>query len=145
MTKYKNVNEKYLAILAMLWNNAKELYKLSSNPGLEVYRLQSLVFSFAKQVVKVQEITERYQLAQEHKDLSELRRIKYISDRMSDEKAFAIIWDEVSEDYDSIVKAFKAESEQEIKVRSASEILEQSRLYRKQSEELAAEQIEIDL
>lgn len=145
MTQYKNVNEKYLATLAMLWNNAKELYKLSSNPGLEVYRLQSLVFSFAKQVVKVQEITERYKLAKEHKDLSELRRIQYISDRMSDEKAFAIIWDEVSEDYDSIVKAFKAESEQETKVRSALEILEQSREYRKQSEELAAEQIEIDL
>lgn len=145
MTQYKNINEKYLAILTMMWSNAKELYKLSSNPGLELYRMQSLVFSFARQVIRIQEITERYEQAKEHKDIAELRRIKYISDRMSDEKAFAIVWDEVAEDYDSIVKAFKDETEQTVKVRNAEEILEQSRAYRKQAEELAAEDFNIDL
>lgn len=145
MTQYKNINTKYLATLELLWNNAKELYKLSSNPGLELYRLQSLVYSFARQVARVQEITERFQAAKENNDILELRRIKFVSDRMSDEKAFAIIWDDVANDYNSILDAFKKETDAEVKVRSAEEILDNSKEYRKQQEISAADQIEIDL
>lgn len=145
MTQYKNVNEKYLATLTMLWNNAKELYKLSSNPGNEIYRLQTIVYSFAKQVVKVKDITKRRDEAQEAKDLSELRRIKFISDRMSDEKAFAMLWDTVSEDYDSILEAFKKESEAVTKARNSAYI-EQACLEGLMNARAAiAEEIDIDL
>lgn len=145
MTQYKNVNEKYLATLTMLWNNAKELYKLSSNPGNEIYRLQTIVYSFAKQVVKVKDITKRRDEAQEAKDLSELRRIKFISDRMSDEKAFAMLWDTVSEDYDSILEAFKKESEAVTKAKT-SKYIEQACLEGLMNARAAiAEEIDIDL
>ena len=145
MTQYKKVNEKYLGTLTFLWNNMKELYKLSSNPGLELYRMQSMMYVFARQVAKVHAITERYKEAEKDKDLSELHRIKYISDRMGDEKAYAILWEGIAEDYDNIVEAFKEESEATTKVRSSYEILERAKEYRKQAEEIAAEQIEIDL
>ena len=47
--------------------------------------------------------------------------------------------------YNSILDAFKKETEADIKVRSAEEILDSSKEYRKQQEISAADQIEIDL
>lgn len=145
MTQYKNINKEYLATLQILWNNYKELYKLSSNPGQELYRLQSVLYIFARQVVKVQELTAQFTAAKENNDLQELRRIKYVSERMSDEKAFVIVWEEAAEDYNNIVAAYKKETEAETKVKTAEEILEQSRTYLQQANERYAESLVIDL
>ena len=76
MTQYKNYNKQYLETLTKMWENLKELYKLTSNPGSEIYRVQSFVSSLAKQVVRVQDLTAQFAKAQEAEDFQELRRIK---------------------------------------------------------------------
>lgn len=145
MTQYKNINKEYLATLQILWENCKDLYKFSSNPGMELYRLQSFMYTFARQVVKVKELTDQYAEAQADKNITELKRIKYVSDRMRDEKAFVILWDEASKDYDAIVAAFKAEAEAETKVRTSAEILESCKAYHQKAVEAFADSIDIDL
>lgn len=145
MTQYKNYNKQYLETLTKMWENLKDLYKLTSNPGSEIYRVQSFVSSLAKQVVRVQDLTAQFAKAQEAEDFQELRRIKYLSEHINDEKAAAMLWESICGDYNKMVSNVKAEVTRELNIHMADELLEQAWEYRKQALTTAAKEIEIDL
>lgn len=126
----------YTTALQDLWTACEDLFDASSNKLSEIYRLASLVNFFAKQALKVQALRDALAAAKEHKDISELRRIKYKAERYTEEKCFETVLDFVCERYDAIIKAFTDESSNDsilFQIPTAEEIVKRAETTMRQS------------
>lgn len=128
----KQTVKTYQDQLQLIWNNYKELYSLSSNPIREITRLASVIRVYSRQLLKIEDIKDRFEKAKLDKNISELRRIQYTVDKMADEKAYKAMWPIVSSEYDEIVKGFiEAHQDEEIKytISTSVELYEKAKEY----------------
>ena len=131
MTKtiQKMQNPSYVEALQNLWNAAEDMMTYSSEPLKEMYRLASIVGFFARQANKILTFRGEVADAQEHKDISALRRLQRKAQHFTEEKAFEFMWETISQRYDVLLKQFLENSTNDgllLQIPTAEEIYEKA-------------------